>query len=288
MMRLAMRPQKHQAQLPAYFKFENSGDFDRTKPSMFGFTDYEALLIGGAGGRSGSADGRTISGTTSYVKSSGGGGGGLIHVKGKLVDLSILSPAVVGAAGGNGADSGNGVKASNGSNGGNSSFAGFSAFGGKGGKGGKYDITADGVATCTGGQGGDGGLNSAGYGTVGVGALTSTANGSFGGSQIATDGTAPTQGVVATGSGDVIEGGGGGAGGAGRVRLFDQNQEVASDGSTGNTGPGNYDGFGTPASSGLGGTGGGANAVDWLGFPLNYGVAEALAFAGGVVFIRVT
>lgn len=287
-----MRPQKTQL-AAGIMIFSETSNFNRVLYSMFGYQEYKALLIGGRGGRSGRANGRTISGKTSWVDKSGGGGGGGLMIKGKLIDLGAQSLVTVGAAGGDGSDSTNGVKASNGSVGGTTSFAGKSAFGGKGGVGGKYDITAGGNATITRGQGGDGGSNSSGYGTPGTGGRSASAEGDFGGIIGASSSILPTDGTASTGhTGDVVDGTCGGGGGAGRVRLFDDYQGPADGGASGGIGFETYDAPGSPADNGsgspgsvIGGFGGGCNAYPILNYISFYGGGY---IGGGVVILQVS
>jgi hypothetical protein len=300
MMKMMMRPQK--TQLPTgNIVFNNSGTFDRTKYSMFGYSDYKAILVGGAGGRSGRANGRTVSGKTSWVDSSGGGGGGFLVFKGKLSDIAAQSAVTVGSRGGDGSDSSNNVQASNGSDGGTTSFAGRSATGGKGGKGGKYNITTGGNATITLGRGGNGGSNSSDLGAVGIGGTTATAEGDLGGLIGEAPSQPPSEGQAGTGTGNLIAGGGGGGGGEGRVRLFDDYKGAASDGASGATGIGNYDALGSvaendsgAAGAARGGFGGGCDAGDFLGFVgAYYGTAgitrpDTVRTGTGVVIIQVS
>lgn len=297
MMKMLMRPDKSQLKLPPYYKYESGPvSFNKTYQAMFGYTDYTVLLIGGAGGRSGTVEGRVMGGgtSTSRMNASSGGGGGLLVATGKMSSLSQLTTINVGLRGANGTDANNG-KATDGSPGGNSSFHTWAAYGGRGGIGGTLVIGTGGIAACGAGQGGNGGGNSAGVGTPGQGAITATAQGDYPAITARTHATQPTEGTAtlgAAGSGVLVGGGGGGAG-AGRVRLFDEMQDPPSDGAAGSVGlSGSYDCPGQPAlvDPDFGGPGGGADphpfvTPDAIAF---YGVADTFAVAGGLVLLKIT
>lgn len=299
MMKMMMRPDKSQLVLPQYYRYENNATFNKAYQVMFGYQTFEAFLVGAAGGRSGTAVGRVISGKATKVGSSSGGGGGFLRVKAPLNQLTQFTSVIVGSRGANGADSGNGVRASAGSFGGPSSFAGFTANGGEGGVGGMYDVTTGGYATCLPGRGGNGGGNNGGRGSGGAGSLTAEAEGQSPGVQYAALGTAPTDGVAnETPSGYYLAGGGGGGGGAGRVTIWDQNPVGgASSGAKGAAGvggvPSTYDCPGFPSVFGadVGGPGGGVDVSDFIGSatPVYFGIPDSFAgAAAGIVFLKIT
>ena len=306
MMKMMMKPQKSQLVLAPNYRYDVTGTFDKSKFVMFGYENFEVFIAGAAGGRSGTANGRVMSGgggsnVTSHVKSSGGGGGGFMRILGKkLSALTPISPVTVGVRGANGADSDNNVKASNGSVGGYSSFAGYIAYGGQGGVGGKYNITAGGNATCTTGRGGAGGGNSLNLGDVGTGGITASAEGSYPDVDATASQTSPTDGTVGFVIGaEAIIGGCGGGGGGGRVRLFDHNREAVLPGGQGAYLEGsplyNCAGALSQSDPGFGGSGGGVNAktaLPQLGLDIRFGVGDPVPGAGinysnGVVVIKV-
>jgi hypothetical protein len=171
-----------------------------------GYTDYEVIVIGAAGGAGGGIDTQN---TGTLIRSFGGagGGGGLHRVRGLLVGLPGSVPVVVGVGGAQGTDHVSDPNlTTDGADGGYSAFGDIAmASGGKGGKAVQTNsLTASTVAT--GGQGGIGGRTLAGGGANGGVAGTPTATG---------PGTAGTAGDYGDYDGVVGEGGGGGAGGVG-------------------------------------------------------------------------
>lgn len=67
-----------------------------------GYTNYEVVCIGAAGGRGGAAVG---GGAMTFAAGGAGGGGGLHHVTGLLADLPDPVPIVIGQGGADGRDS---------------------------------------------------------------------------------------------------------------------------------------------------------------------------------------
>jgi hypothetical protein len=123
MRKMQMRLQKNQLPLSNVLEFTVTGaSFDRSLYSEAGYTDYEALVVGGAGGKSGNAYGNATQDIVMY--GSGGGGGGSIRLKGKLADLPVRTSVIVGSAGVGGADSNVRTKAGDGVDGDSSSFNG--------------------------------------------------------------------------------------------------------------------------------------------------------------------
>lgn len=279
-------------QVPSIVKFDTpgwAGYFVKDLHVMAGYTTYEAMLVGGRGGRSGDAWGQT-SGERAY--SSGGGGAGSLQLAGKLSEMVSGNTLInVGAKGADGLDSGsNEAPAGHGVAGGysriliNGVF--YVAEGGLGAIGADWDITAS-RDFVTRAEGGNGGGNSAGLGTGGVG-----------GKAVMTDpqGDVPevpaTNGTwVAGGAAPVVGGGRGGGGAYGRVKTVSKpNAGGAGTGAWGNNGaPYNYSGKGQSAGTNDGGHGGGAKIYGYepdtpLEFITQYGGGGT--FDGGVVVLK--
>lgn len=165
---------------PLTFTFNEDGSFDKTQWTPFGFTIFEIMCVGAAGGRGSFAWYMLGGGTNAplmYFTSGGAGGGGGMHiVTGLLADLDDISDIIVGLAGverdivhpgyssqpisynGHGIDVG-----LPGGDGGYSSFADVcKASGGKGGDASEVVISTDGAARSgqwrPGGDGGEGGV----------------------------------------------------------------------------------------------------------------------------------
>lgn len=125
MMLMAMRVDKSQmSPIYRYTSPVTTAFTDRDKAIMFGYTSYQALLVGGAGGRSGTATG------SPNRYGSGGGGGSSKLISGSLSSLAASEPITVGSMGTFGAD---GSTSGAGGRGGNTTFRGFTAWGGYGG-----------------------------------------------------------------------------------------------------------------------------------------------------------
>lgn len=234
-MRMPMRLQKNQVSLPLIMNLTASGgSFDRSMYSAVGYTDYEAILIGGSGGKSGTAFGDTAH--DYKMNTCGGGGGGCLWLKGKLSDLPEKTPVTIGQGGANGADSGVRGKAGDGATGGATFFGVHSASGGGGAAGGNWSIASGGsglIFTDVVGEGGPGGGNSQNLGNTGQGARQTFAN-SNGDDNSGSGATAGTF-VNASPVPGVIGGGKGGGGGKGAVDIPSGRRSVPSAGASGST-----------------------------------------------------
>jgi hypothetical protein len=266
-MKAVMRLQK--TQVPAIVKktTPQSGNWDRRLHMMAGYTQYQCVLVGAAGGDSG----RCNANSTNIVYEYGCGGGGSLVFSGTLQSLADLTPFVVGAEGADGADHGDNTLGGSGKDGGSSSFAGKSAYGGKGATGGKINVVT-GANTWQRGVGGDGGLNSEGLGTVGVGGAGHTDD--------RDNGTAGTWGTSGT-----ISGGGGGGGGAARMLIDNDTKYMAASGGTGSNGSGFGDGG--QDFNNWGGAGGGFNVEIVTGVDERYGRRNA-PHPDGVVILKMS
>lgn len=224
---------------PLLFELEN-GLFVPTDFIGLGYTHYEVMCVGAAGGRGGMASFGGSYGDKRVHLGGGGGGGGMQIVSGALADLDPAGePVVVGVAGANGAD---GVLASGSADpdrGQPGADGGYSSFGGdicraSGGKGGErtylgvlpadlppeweYDevypswhFTGYHIPGGRGGDGGKGGQTTAGGGGKGGSAkYIDTITGQFASPEPRWATIAPEQGYWADGLGT---GGGGGLGG---------------------------------------------------------------------------
>lgn len=228
-----MRPQK--TQLPSTYQWDGPTltSWKNGIHLAAGYRNFEALVVGAAGGRSGKSSGKTNNNKTMLAAASGGGGGGAHKVSGNLLDLPELVTVIVGAAGAAGSDHNTAStgRAGDGQDGGTTAFGtAATASGGQGGQGGY---------TRPGGRaeralGGDGGVGAAG-GDPGV----------FND----VDGTATT-----------FAGGfssGGGAGGYGKIVTPDINQNATMGGDGASNLPDNL-AFGQFPDGAKGGGGGGA------------------------------
>lgn len=272
-----MRPQK--GHLTPVIKVVNGNAvFDRTKYMHAGYTTYDCILVGGAGGYGG----RSYYNGNNYAYGAGGGGGGLLRIQGDLRDLPTDWLTLEGGyAGTKGADQGNKVTGNTGTTGGTSSF-GFDwrAFGGKGGGGGRVDFTSGIGGSANLSDGGDGGGNSLGLGTIGIG--------STGGA----DAAAPNHTAATAGSAAAISttvGGGGGGGETGKVETNNLVMYAATfaakngnvNATEGTTGPGGA------TSSNKGGCGGGGNIALVTGGATEYYGSYALGSdPNGVAYLK--
>jgi hypothetical protein len=247
--------------------FESSSPttvFKKTVHIMAGYKNYDVMIVGATGGRSGD----TNSDWTPFKTwSAGGGGGGCLKLRGSLTSLPESSPIVVGIGGTAGANGAQMVKAPDGTPGGQSSFNEHVAFGGQGGKGGRYKFTTNSDKDIN-SEGGDGGGNSAGLGTGGVGGvdgeLTTSGSGRWA--------VEPTHGTFVVGGVSPVVGGGiGGGGGTGRVKELEPGG-VPDAGSTGSSGSG-FAVAGQPPGTNDGGHGGGANIDTFIDFDGPTGLA---------------
>lgn len=267
-MKMMMRIQK--AQLPSLYKWTVARDgtvFNKELHEIAGYRNFQAYMVGAAGGKSGQANG---SSTANIAYASGGGGGGLLHIAGAMQDLVANQHVFVGSKGADGKNSANTVKAGDGSAGGDSSFGVWWAQGGRGGVGGKISQVGGG-ASYTASKGGAGGTNSEAVGSAGAGGNPS-----------------PTQGNY--GSSGNSSGGGGGGGGGGRVKISGAVQVAASAGAAGLSGSAAYTAPGGAVASYKGGGGGGANVglVLPAGSPEYYGSIATGHDPDGVVILTLT
>ena len=225
---------------PQSFVLPNGSNFVKTDYVGLGYTHYEAICIGAAGGRGGGNQFalNILAGSMTRSHGGGGGGGGLHRVVGLLSELPVICPVVVGQVGANGVD-GNGhwpynpvgsppyppnpsyIASQNGQDGGASTFNGDTcrASGGKGGSKTPIDMSygspyweAEGM--IPGGNGGEGGTGNriiAGGGADG--ALSVLQFHVDPGGATVYDGANLTPAIDGIWDGIIGEGGGGGRGG---------------------------------------------------------------------------
>jgi len=277
---------------PLVIKFNANQNFDTTKYTAMGYTNFDVICIGGGGGMGGGID---TGNTGTLVRSYGGagGGGGLQRVQGLLSALPGSCPVVVGAGGALGTEDPSNVGfTTDGGDGEYSSFNGSTcqASGGKGGK--RVQSNSLTVTTqANGGDGGVGGRTAAGGGALGGTAGTPSATG---------PGTPGTNGADGTWIGNIGQGGGGGAGGVGKYGGGGTTCNAATSGGKGSYNPGDTSVYGPgdapdpdPASSSQntvpGGAGGG-KATPLNGLPYVYGSSYGSRHVGdpGTVIIRLT
>lgn len=270
--------------------------FNRNPAIMAGYKNYEAMLVGAAGGFSGDcSDGSSLMKTWG----AGGGGGGVLKLAGTLASLADTTPVGVGVAGTDGVDQlVEDVQAGSGTDGGVSLFGAHQAYGGKGAIGGRYHVTTSQNLNIN-EEGGDGGGNSAGLGSGGVGGVCAEQDFAQPGDTRAA--VLPTQGTyVVGGVAPVVAGGVGGGGGTGRVKEITTGAGDPKAGSTSQVGSG-YSVAGIAPGTNMGGTGAGAKIdtfLDWYGpsgltSGKKYGTrgvttADPLNIPNGVVAILLT
>lgn len=260
MMKMAMRPQKTQVQ-PTQFKWTagEGGFFDKRPYLQVGFRNFDVMLVGAAGGRSG----RAGNSSRGFAYPAGGGGGGSKRVQGLLTDLPTSCAIEVGLKGVNGGnstvssvvvgrDSPIVVKAwaGDGDTGGSTIFGPYSAPGGQGGKGGEVAGSDEGVDRITASTGGKGGNNP----DLAAGAWD-----------------------------DVTKIGQGGNGGKGKVTG-------GADAGNGTAGAQGF-GYNAPtegAQGNTGGTGGGANIAPITGGAAEYYGTGSATTADGVVYLKIS
>lgn len=273
-----MRPQK--AQVSSTLKLvAGDGEWDRRMQMHAGYTMYDMILVGGAGGYGG----RSYHNGNNYAYGAGGGGGGMLWLSGPIDELPSMDGMFIRAAvaGTHGLDKGEGVTGGAGSVGTDSFAAGYFAFGGKGGGGGRVDYSSGLGGSGNLSDGGDGGTNSEGLGVIG--------QGSVGGTTLeAPNHTNATAGTAVV-SGSRIGGGGGG----GETGKIETNNQVNYAGAAGKTGSTNATegttGPGGAVTSSKGGAGGGVNIAPVTGGPDEYyGSYAAGCDPNGVVFIKVS
>lgn len=126
---MLIRTRLQKSQYPNIVRWIGVGQaisFNRDIALMFGYTSFQALLVGGGGGSSGATN------VSPYRYQSGGGGGSSKLVSGLLTSLSPITTGVVGSGGTNFFASQNPSGA--GGRGGNTTFGPWTAYGGYGGK----------------------------------------------------------------------------------------------------------------------------------------------------------
>lgn len=277
---------------PVVVRFDANGTFDTAAYRALGYTHFDVICIGGAGGMGGGID---TANTGTLVRSYGGagGGGGFHRVRGLLSALPVSCAVAVGAGGALGTEhASNPALTTDGGDGGASTFNGTTcrASGGKGGK----RVQANSTTVTTQAHGGDGGAGNrtiAGGGAAGGVAGTPTATG---------PGVAGTPGADGTFLQNVGKGGGGGAGGVGKYGSGGTTLNAATAGGRGSYNPGDTSVYGpgdspkTDPSSGsllvIPGGASGAKAAPLNGLPTLYGRSKSARAVGdpGVVIIRLT
>lgn len=279
---------------PVVLTYVSNATFDTLSYIDAGFTNFEVICIGGAGGHGGGID---TDNTGTIVRSYGGagGGGGFHRIRGLLSALPDSCSIVVGADGSAGvSQSGNPPNLAAVTDGGDGAASTFNtntcrASGGKGGK----RVQANSVTVSSDADGGEGGIGNrvvAGGGAAGGIAGTPTAQGP------GTPGTNGTDGSISN-NGVIGKGGGGGAGGVGKYDGTTCN--ASTYGGRGSYNPGDMSVYGlagipgndddTDAVSIIPGGASGAKATPLNGLPTIYG--QSVGFGSGnhgVVIIRLT
>jgi hypothetical protein len=206
MMKIAMRPQKTQLQSLYKFTAPGTGTFSKRNIAiMLGYKNFDVLVVGGAGGRSGISSGFAYDGNSISMGSNGGGGGGSKRVTDALANMPTSVNYTVGALGTPGTNVGVTVSPTSkpeckGGDGGDSSFGTIAVAGG--GKGGNP------VACWS-----NGGISATTGGGVG-GTSTGSPAGGAGGITDDPPYTPSSAGVW----NDSVKAGSGGGGGSGRDR----------------------------------------------------------------------
>jgi hypothetical protein len=257
-----------------------------------GYTNFDVICIGGAGGMGGGID---TANTGTLIRSYGGagGGGGLHRVQGLLSALPASCPVVVGAGGSLGTEHvSDPAQTTDGGNGGYSSFNATTcrASGGMGGK----RVRSNSFTVTTqahGGVGGIGGTTVVGGGGIGGVAGTPSSVG---------PGTPGTSGVDGTWDGVIGSGGGGGAGGVGKYGGTGTTCNAATAGGRGSYNTGDlyvYGPGGLPDTDGgsgslivVPGSASGAKTAPVSGLPNVYGQSKSARVVSGpgIVAIRLT
>jgi hypothetical protein len=283
---------------PLILTYDANVAFDTLAIIELGYTHFEVICIGGAGGHGGGID-TDNTGTTVRSYGGAGGGGGFHRIRGLLSALPDSCPVVVGTGGSAGAtQSGNPPNLGTVSDGGDGGASTFNtntcrASGGKGGK----RVQANSVTVSSQANGGEGGIGNrtvAGGGAAGGTAGIPTAGGP------GTPGTNGVDGSISN-SGVVGKGGGGGAGGVGTYAGVTCN--AATSGGRGSYNPSDTLVYGpsdapdndldppsgTYAVNIVPGGASGAKAAPLNGLPTIYGRSVGFGLTGkGVVVIRLT
>lgn len=251
MMLIAMKPQKSQLQSVFKYTAGQSISFKRDVAIMYGYQNFDAMLVGGGGGSSSVA-----TGPTPDRYQNGGGGGSSKLVSGLLSSLSAVVTGVVGWYGANALT--NGAASTAGGRGENTTFGPWTAYGGYGGK------AASSAVANRGGEG-------------------ANPDGSAGPAGGAEGSSAPVNGSWNAGTGEG-SGGGGGAG-AGPLDLY----QVGGSGAGGAyLCPG---GDSAAYDAAHGGGGGGASVTPLTGVPNDYygtGRYDQENQIGGVVVVKLS
>jgi hypothetical protein len=193
---------------PVVLVYNADAIFNKADYIAAGYKYFEAIAIGGGGGRGGNYFGKDFNDATHTLRVYGGmgGGGGFHRIRGVLSALPSSTNVVVGGPGADGTDLLTDalveydIPTTDGGDGGNSHFNNPACIA-SGGKGGKrvYTATEDIDTNANGGDGGAG--NSSASGGGGIGAVAGT---------ITTPSESPGDGRLV---GNIGKGGGGGGGG---------------------------------------------------------------------------
>lgn len=253
MMKMGMRLDKSQI-TPITWRWQTlgAGTWKKDLYVMAGYTDFDVMVVGGAGGPTG-----RVQTTDDYFFISSGGGGAMYRKSGKLKDLPSVCNYFVGAAGTKGADKlplGTAGYCGYGTDG-QASWFGYDQYSnwarGEGGGRGERGYVSQ--STMSWGQGGFGG----GYGNAS-------------GGEGAGSGVAGTDGGLVVGSDYVYSTGGGGS--TGLVKSDGVTLEAARAGKAGAVGAGNI--YRAPGeaiqSTNFSGGGGGANIAPFTGGAAEY------------------
>lgn len=268
MMKMAMRPQKKQVG-GTYFEWLGQqgmvyASFKRTPYLQVGYRNFDVMLVGAAGGRSGKAG----NDDRGYAHPAGGGGGESKRVQGALSTLPSSCTVHAGPKGGNGGNAGVSYIASSphgnveiyrwagdGELGEYAQFGPYEVEGGGGGKGG--EVSGGGLSgnntRKTPSTGGRGGNNPTGN----VGEWDNVAKQGQGG-----------QGSQGATTPNGVEAFGGSAGAAGAFGY-----QAPPEGVVGNN---------------TGGTGGGANVANFTGGAARYFGTGSGANSGGAVLLKIS
>jgi hypothetical protein len=286
---------------PIVLVFTADGAFSAAPYLAAGYSVFEAMCIGGGGGRGGNYFGKDFNHTanTLHIYGGEGGGGGSQHVKGVLSALPDPCGVVVGAAGTAGTDRLTDstveydVPTTDGGDGGHSSFndGALPTCRASGGKGGKrvYTATVDIDPASDGGDGGAGNSTTAGGG--GTGGLAGTLTSSPFPEPPVSPGVGTLIGGVGTLVGAVGKGGGGGPGGMGIIAPVAAQRIKATKGEKGSYNPSDQSVMDTggPLNLDTGleiwpGAGGGARVT-----PLNDSIyVYGRGGVAGIVVVRLT
>lgn len=267
-------------------------EFDPTAYIAMGYTNFDVICIGGAGGMGGGID---TNNTGTLIRSYGGagGGGGLHRVQGRLSDLPASCPIVVGVGGDAGHEhSFDPAQTTDGGDGGYSSFNDTTcrASGGVGGK----RVQRNSTTTSTEANGGDGGIGDriivGGGGSGGIAGTPADPG----------PGDAGSDGSDGTWNGTIGSGGGGGAGGVGKYGSGGSTLNEATAGGRGSYSSSDLSVY-APAGEAsqdsesgairiVPGFAGGAKGSPLNGMPTIYGSSKETLTWGdpGVVIIRLT